>query len=306
MDNIEPCQLCGSLMTSHSYYFNFDYLLMQPFNEKQYLIKCNSCGAFQTLPLYSSQALDKYYPVQYRFAMDKKGLLSRLQKIKYENDYKFIKNQLLRRPESVFDYGAGYGEFLAFLLRKKISSGGLEPTKIARDHVLEKLGIQLSEAPAEDYRFAQKFDVVILRHVLEHVSQPTQILREIQSNGLLPGGICVIKVPNAECLERKIFGKYWAPLDIPRHRFHFTKKSLTIILNDAGFNDIQIQTERIPLDLTRTLTNAIRYIISKKANRFISPRVLNGFLFPVLTPLALTLSIFGGSRLLVVARKENE
>ena len=58
----------------------------------------------------------------------------------------------------------------------------------------------LNEAHYRD----NSFDIITMWHVLEHVSEPTEIFQEVKRI-LKPGGIFLVAVPNIESLEAKVF-----------------------------------------------------------------------------------------------------
>lgn len=47
-------------------------------------------------------------------------------------------------------------------------------------------------------------------------------------------GLCIVNVPNFECNERSVFGMYWRHIDVPRHLYHFSPRSLEIAGKHAG------------------------------------------------------------------------
>ena len=84
------------------------------------------------------------------------------------------------------------------------------------------------------------FDVVTLWDVIEHVPDPKSMLTEI-NRIIKPDGLVVIRVPNGKSLDSKLFGKYWAGIDSPRHYYVFTIDTLSTLLESAGFS---IQSSR--------------------------------------------------------------
>lgn len=54
----------------------------------------------------------------------------------------------------------------------------------------------------EEYETTEKFDVIVMGFVLEHVDNPQHILRQFREY-LGPGGRCYVAVPNAESLHRR-------------------------------------------------------------------------------------------------------
>jgi SAM-dependent methyltransferase len=79
------------------------------------------------------------------------------------------------------------------------------------------------------------FDAVTLWDVLEHLPDPAGSLAEIH-RVLQPDGVVIIRVPNHASWEARIFGRFWAGLDAPRHLFVFDIESLQKMLVKSGFS----------------------------------------------------------------------
>jgi hypothetical protein len=47
-------------------------------------------------------------------------------------------------------------------------------------------------------------------------------------------GKLVIAVPNANSYDAQFFGQYWAAYDLPRHLYHFSRKTLEMLMNEHG------------------------------------------------------------------------
>jgi 2-polyprenyl-3-methyl-5-hydroxy-6-metoxy-1,4-benzoquinol methylase len=77
------------------------------------------------------------------------------------------------------------------------------------------------------------YDLIILRHVLEHSHHPVSLIRKLAAR-LQPDGVLYIEVPNLDSGCGRLFGKYWKGFYVPRHIFHFTPASLTRVLAMAG------------------------------------------------------------------------
>jgi SAM-dependent methyltransferase len=77
-------------------------------------------------------------------------------------------------------------------------------------------------------------DLVTMWHSLEHVHDPVRILREARRL-LVPSGRLIVAVPDFSGWPRRWFGPAWYGLDLPRHLTHFTPKTLTRMLEHAGF-----------------------------------------------------------------------
>lgn len=78
------------------------------------------------------------------------------------------------------------------------------------------------------------FDVVTMSHVIEHLHDPNDMLREC-FRLLAPGGTLWIETPNARSVGLKRLGRGWLAADAPRHLVLFNRRSLGNALTDAGF-----------------------------------------------------------------------
>jgi predicted SAM-dependent methyltransferase len=54
-------------------------------------------------------------------------------------------------------------------------------------------------------------------------------------------GRLIIAVPNYTSFDAKYYQKYWAAYDLPRHLYHFSPKSMTILLNEMGFEIVSLK-----------------------------------------------------------------
>lgn len=60
------------------------------------------------------------------------------------------------------------------------------------------------------------------------------MIRSVRSI-LKPDGIIVIAVPNLASLQSRATGSSWLHLDVPRHLYHFTRSSITALLERDHF-----------------------------------------------------------------------
>jgi len=81
--------------------------------------------------------------------------------------------------------------------------------------------------------------------VLEHLYEPQRIMAKV-GEWLKPGGIFYVLVPNVDSAEGRVFGSYWHGLELPRHLFHYSPKSLTFLAATARLRTISLETRRNP------------------------------------------------------------
>jgi SAM-dependent methyltransferase len=200
---------------------------------------CASCGAGCTGPPLSEVALAELYRQDY--ASHQEGaprlLASGMRGLK-----RLQVSAILRRPPffavisgppgHALDVGCGRGDLAAALLARGWRAAGVEPSEraaaIAARRGVQVVGATLATAqlPVDGY------DLVVLRHSLEHLPEPLEDLRRVRE-ALRPGGRIVISAPNFASWQRKRFAANWFHLDLPRHRVHFTPRSLAAALRRA-------------------------------------------------------------------------
>jgi SAM-dependent methyltransferase len=155
-------------------------------------------------------------------------------------------------PGDVLDVGCAYGQYLQFLLNLGWRVTGIELDPEAAKSAGESLQAPVLAGPAET-RLADlpdaSFDLVTMWHVLEHLTNPLAALVQIR-RVLRPGGRLVLEVPNFGSLWSRVFGRFWFPLELPFHLFHFSAASIRELLTAAGFESVKITGEPAPAELT--------------------------------------------------------
>lgn len=118
-----------------------------------------------------------------------------------------------------------------------------------------------------------------MSHSLEHMLDPMGILKEC-FRILRPGGRLIAAVPNFNCPARKLFGRYWVHLDVPRHLFHFSDGILKEIIRKAGFRIKSVNFEV----LSGSIIKSAAYIFNLDGFFFDTPFVsliIHYFIFPI-------------------------
>ncbi|RTE54848.1 class I SAM-dependent methyltransferase [Arenibacter aquaticus] len=160
--------------------------------------------------------------------------------------YQFVKQLNLRSKlslinsnscgdKSLLDIGAGTGDFLAFSKTKGWKVVGVEPNKRAQNKAAEK-GVDLKDnlkALPE-----QHFDVITLWHVLEHLPDLDKQIAEMVSL-LKDNGTLIVAVPNYKSFDAGFYKNFWAAFDVPRHLWHFSRKSIPIVFDKHGMKVVK-------------------------------------------------------------------
>ncbi len=131
-------------------------------------------------------------------------------------------NELQKTKGVLLDIGAGTGDFLIIANQNGWQTIGVEPSDKAKQIAKTKnVSYIESTRSLEDH----SIDVITMWHVLEHVpdvnSQIKELKRLLKTNGTI-----LIAVPNFNSYDAKHYGVFWAAYDVPRHLWHFSKKSI--------------------------------------------------------------------------------
>ena len=140
-----------------------------------------------------------------------------VRKRNYAYKYRLIK-QYHPNMQSVLDYGTATGEFLSYLLDKTIKVSGVEPNKTARNFANKITKNNVKNSIDE---IGEKYDVITLWHVLEHVKDIDDLIEKLKDR-LNIDGILVIAVPNFKSYDALYYKEFWAAYDVPRHLWHFS------------------------------------------------------------------------------------
>lgn len=261
---------------------------------QEYLLyQCSDCQLIfnkNLLEKYSLQKYDEFYETNgSRFYSVVELLIVFFRFLRTINIVK-----LYPGAKSILDIGSGRGYMLYFLIKYfgfKVATG-TQISKPALYFSREKLGLNILGQDLLDVNFSeQKFDIITIYHVLEHVENPTEYIKKIHAL-LTPRGKLVIEVPNFNSWTRSFCQKFWLGLDFKHHIFYFTPDNLTTLLKKYNFKIIKKRTFSLEYSaftstqsLLSRLTNSdhifYNFLQTKKINKStLMHSILFLFLFP--------------------------
>ena len=154
----------------------------------------------------------------------------------------------------ILDVGCGRGEFL-----ESLAAGPWE--RYAMDikwHGQYGLpdGFHEGQFDHEPPPFTE-LDAITLWHVFEHLYHPQKAL-DNAATLLRPGGFLFLAIPDAKCVERLLFRKYWHGWDPPRHIATYSACSIEILLHRSGLRLVAVVPDActgllLSLDLEQVL-----------------------------------------------------
>jgi SAM-dependent methyltransferase len=231
------CVLCGG--EHHRVLFEGrDWLHGQPVEAK--MLQCNGCGLIYLWP-QPARVLESY-PDDYAPHVGQSDSAG----IAFSTGYQ---GGLLRKARLVaqfpsgplLDLGCGAGEFLAVagsLADRPLWGMDISQQALKRARQQFDLDVWSGDAPGLPLADGS-VGVVTLWHVLEHLAKPQAALNDI-ARVLQPQGVLVLACPMVDSWEARLFGRYWAGYDVPRHLFSFSRQTLSQMLGRAGFEAVEI------------------------------------------------------------------
>ena len=146
---------------------------------------------------------------------------------------------------AILDIGCSSGAFLRAMKGESWKLHGIEMEASTAERARAATGAEVFVGDVDDAPFRpESFDVITAFDLLEHVYRPRQFLGNVM-RWLKPGGIFFTMLPNIDSWESQLFGSYWYGLELPRHLFHFSPRSLRHLLTDLGFEELLVMTSTV-------------------------------------------------------------
>jgi SAM-dependent methyltransferase len=220
------CPVCGAV----------DRQSHVEFDELEF-VRCNGCTA-----VYKSREIielrpDGYYEEEY--FLGRKSKRHKRFEHRVNKAMRQIREGLeFTKAQDLLDVGCALGYVLEGGKRLGLKSSGLDVSKFAAEFCTE-LGFDAKEGSLESLPWDnQSFDLVVMKHVLEHTPDPKKALTEVH-RVLRPGGSVVATVPNLRywkgiLLKRRY--RYFRPDDLGmQHYVYYTPNTLALVFKKSGF-----------------------------------------------------------------------
>jgi len=210
------------------------------------VIDCETCGFMHQDPLPDEKTLEEFYKKRYFQTTRSKDYYN--QQVKeggYLNFCNFEKEKRIREyipknlPLKILDIGCGSGYFLKLFKDKGWDVAGIEPSEQLYEKTLKDQNLNIFFGTFEEYLMnnPEKYSVVNLTAVLEHVRNPLSILSKIKNEILVRDGIICVEVPNdfnpLQQIIHSIKNNLWWVCS--EHINYFNYKSLRKMLSNSGF-----------------------------------------------------------------------
>lgn len=222
MSKYVACNICNS--TDYKYYENVA-------NDRK-IVQCDKCGLVFTNPQPEFGELYKKLENE----ISPSECILKIEEDKYKIYLDEIESLRKNQKGRLLDVGFGFGDLLRSAKERGWQIFGVEFNKDRVDRVREQLGADLFCGELKEAKYSDNFfDVITIIEVLEHLSDPSNFLIEI-NRILKKDGLVAIVTPNVESYYAKVSPSWWTL----HHLFHFSPKTLTKILKKNNFVPVKI------------------------------------------------------------------
>jgi 2-polyprenyl-3-methyl-5-hydroxy-6-metoxy-1,4-benzoquinol methylase len=197
------------------------------------IFQCTACGFVQS-EYVSERALESYYTHVYRSGLGEQALDSvrRHGTAQAEGQIAFLRECASGlRVQAALDYGAADGSMGRAMtaIADKVWVTELDPQFATLLRADSQLTFVERERLASG-EFAGAFDLIVISHVLEHLTDPYEIL-DLFASILKPGGLLLVDIPNeVRLLERGFQAK--------GHLSYFSTHSFARFVETQGSFDL--------------------------------------------------------------------
>jgi 2-polyprenyl-3-methyl-5-hydroxy-6-metoxy-1,4-benzoquinol methylase len=140
----------------------------------------------------------------------------------------------------LLEIGCGMGTPLDGFRQKGWQVLGVEPDPWTSEQARSRFGLDVICAPFQEAGLVKEtFDVILLLHVIEHLSDPFTALRQI-ANLIRPGGFLVLETPRYDTLMFHLLRGRERSV-ISEHLHYFTRKSMLSMCRDVGLEARRVE-----------------------------------------------------------------
>lgn len=235
LGELRPCIICNGE--------NFELYAKLDYSEAK---KCKNCGMISVNPHLTEEGLSLYYENYFLDRLDTEKILFEQRKEAYVIDKNWISKFI--DHGKVLDVGCSGGQFLNLFDPSKWARLGVDIEQADVDFAKKEFGIDVRVGYLLNLDWIEKFDLVMMRGVIEHVSDPIPFIEKC-CDLISPGGIFYITAtPMADSFAFYVYREKWILFNPHEHLHFFTLNLLNKIISNFGFKliDFHYQYQETP------------------------------------------------------------
>jgi SAM-dependent methyltransferase len=228
--------------------------------DKSTVMQCRECSLVYLNPRPTFEEFERIYPANYHAFEFSEKEFGFVFNVRRRLEAKRLLNWCKDLPENarIIDIGCGDGFHLKLLKdfgQKTWTLEGVDADERAAS-MAEKKGLTVHCGLLENLALPNdSYDLAILIQTIEHLADPTQLLREVRSL-LRPGGRIVIVTDNTDSLDFTLSKKrFWGGYHFPRHWNLFNKKTIRLLAEKIEMEAETLTTQVSPVNWVYSIRN---------------------------------------------------
>lgn len=233
------CPVCGEVGTPWAVVHDVEY---RTSDESFDYFRCQACRVVFIDPAPIARLAEIYPSNYYAYAGDDGSLVQRVKSALDRRHFKRLLSSVPGEKLAALDVGGGDGWLLSMLrdVDARVAVTQVVDLDPGAEALARERGHEYFCGPIEEYAGDQRFDVVLLLNLIEHVADPRLVLQRLRAR-LNPGGVILVKTPNVDSLDARLFrNRDWGGYHCPRHWVLFDRDNLVAVARDAGLTTRQI------------------------------------------------------------------
>ncbi len=269
------CDLCGSSSYKHRHTIKVDdsglryYRYTRNLPEQQRsemtgkfnIVQCQNCQLNYVNPRYSTEQLEVVYSsdkiiggnwqsYKYLFDLGQPDEMQGQLKTGAYNarmyDWKFalIEEHNSTKSRKLLDIGCGDGKFVYEAIQRGFDANGIDlsPDRIEQGRKTYGLGNALRNMNIDDFSADEKFDIITMWDLIEHLESPSSLLAKLEKISH-KDTIIVILTMSLDSITYKHFGKFWNYMNPTQHLYYFSHSTLEKMFNKNGLELVAIEMD---------------------------------------------------------------
>ena len=201
---------------------------------ESFIYRCDACGLMFARPVLIPKLTERQMDSVDDAELFNSPVMRALHEhLNIKREIAAVKKIVGTQRFSLLDIGCGTGWTTNIWQRAGAEVTGLEPSRVRGDLARKRYGFRVIPSYVEELEGSERFEVVTMRHVIEHFENPCAVLTKVGSH-LKDDGLLVVIVPNINCIGRYLFDAKWSWI-LPWHGIFFSPASLAALLDRAGF-----------------------------------------------------------------------
>lgn len=239
--SMRTCPLCGSssahLLKRMEFLPDANSVLPDTYD----VVNCQDCGFVYDIPRgATADTFQKYYESSSKYipsGIGGSGDVSPTDRLRYLDILSFCRPALKSRTVSIADVGCGKGGLLRIFKEQGFQNvHGFEPSTRCVELMNHDFGIHATSASISDLNGGERFDLVIVSNVFEHLFSLHDSVERVKSI-VAENGYVFVDVPDASRYHEHFYAPFYS-FDM-EHINHFNVDAMIELWSRHGFQCVQ-------------------------------------------------------------------